>query len=202
MVRGIHLVSAPGFDPWTGQPYGAVIEYRQPSQLPVHQCGRPSRPRSQPRSVIVAPLRLPVGFAVGAAGTAIVIVMLATSARTGRHKLLPSRERAARRPGWIKNGPRLLNRSRAVVVSVIAAAIRYRLEGEVLLAGRVVADAVALVPERSPGPVDHGPPAALLAVGAGLEGLGDDDVVDGGAGAAAVVLAKVSVVEVPVAMNV
>ena len=57
--------------------------------------------------------------------------------------------------------------------------------GEVLLAGRVVADAVALVPERGPVLVDHGLPAVLLAVGAGREGLGDDDVVERGAPAAA-----------------
>jgi hypothetical protein len=73
---GIHVISKPGFDAWTGHPHGSTIEYRQTpfsparaphtDDVPIELLGRRAIP-------------LPVGFAVGVA-----VVLLVAERRQRR----------------------------------------------------------------------------------------------------------------------
>jgi hypothetical protein len=72
---GIHVISKPGFDAWTGLPHGSTIEYRQtPFSLAraPHTDDVPVELRDR------RAIPLPVGFAVGVA----VVLVVAEQRRT------------------------------------------------------------------------------------------------------------------------
>ncbi len=70
---GIHVVSCPGFDAWTGQPHSLTVEY---NEVPGIQEARPPTTDDLPAEVQGRlAISLPIGFTVGLFVSAGVLVV-------------------------------------------------------------------------------------------------------------------------------